>query len=69
MGGRSRRDFGLLPYRSCAAGKPFMRFRAVTAALLLTFAAGTSAALAQSPGIIPTPKEEKGSHAMKGTED
>ena len=46
-----------------------MRLRAVTAALLLTFAAGTSAALAQSPGIIPTPpKEEKGSHAMKGTE-
>jgi len=46
-----------------------MRFRAVTAALLLTFAAGTTAALAQSPGIIPMPKNEKGSHAMKGSED
>lgn len=46
-----------------------MRFRVVTAAFLLTFAAGTSVALAQSPGIIPTPKAEKGSHAMKGTED
>lgn len=46
-----------------------MRFRAVTAALLLTFAAGTTAALAQSPGIIPMPKDEKGSHAMKGTDD
>ncbi|HWE78904.1 MAG TPA: cysteine rich repeat-containing protein [Pseudolabrys sp.] len=46
-----------------------MRFRAVTAALLVTFSAGTSAALAQSPGIIPMPKAEKGSHAMKGSED
>jgi hypothetical protein len=51
-----------------------MRLRAVTAALLLALASGTSAAVAQSsPGIQPTAPAEthgkKGAKGMQGTED
>lgn len=51
-----------------------MKLRAVTAALILGLAYGTSAAFAQSPGIQPKAPEpqthgKKGANGMQGTEE
>ena len=51
-----------------------MKLRAVTAALVLVLAYGTSSAFAQSPGIQPKAPEaqkanKKGSNGMQGTEE